>query len=169
MTFFTLLCSHRLTMQLNKLQLTNSSVHSPLLFFFVFPDIFTPFSKPVIYWNVWAYNPINKAPLSALHLFSPLIFASLASVLSLRRSVSPSLSLGWPPWTFPHHTRLREIKIDTKYNAAVAFTQNEVPDGVIKGLDQAATLTACWTRILPLRCNMFPFVLFLAPFFFFSK
>lgn len=151
-------------MQFNELQRTNSLLHS-LLLFFCSLTFSLPFSNQ---WYIEIYEPIIlliKLPCPRYIYFLPnLLFhfsSSLASVLSLRRSLSPSLSLSWPLRTFPHHTRLRDIKIDTKYNAAVAFTHNEVPDGLIKGLAQAASLTASWTWILPLWRNIFPLVLLL--------
>lgn len=94
----------------NKLPLTNSC--STLPFFFVFLDIFTPLSDQ---WYIEMYEPIIlliKLSCPCYIYFPPNLlfhFSLLSLFLALWHSVSPSLSLGWPPWTFSTYKAERNL------------------------------------------------------------
>ncbi len=122
---------------------------SPLLFCIAWH--FHSLFEPMIYRNLWAHNPINKALLSVLHLFSPIspplpLFSAL--------SLSPSLTLGislYVPWLTPVNIfplqGWEKFRLIPNIMPVVDFTRNKVVDGMIKGglgwLTKSAIFTWC--------------------------
>lgn len=93
--FFTLSCSHCLTKQFNKLQLTDSSVHSPLLFLCSLTFLL-PFRNR---WYIEIYEPIIlliKLPCPRYIYFPPNL------LFPCQCSFSPTLGISlFVPWLTP--------------------------------------------------------------------
>lgn len=90
---------------------------------FAFSNLVSPLFVQMMYWNPWAYNPINTALVHVTFIFLIISCPGLPSLSSC-----PLADPG--PRTLL--SELREIQIDTKYNGHCGF-HNKLPDGVIKG------------------------------------